>query len=65
MGRALILLPEKDYLDGRLPAVRFGTSVGAMSIGAGRGWYLAMWVDSRLVETCSPQNRQRAVPAEN
>jgi hypothetical protein len=53
------------YLDGRfLAPARFRTSVGDMSIGLGRGWSLAMCVESRFVETCSPQNLQRALPGE-
>src|SRR5207247_8062946 len=40
------------------------TSLGDMSIRPGRGCCLAMCVERRLVETCSPQNLQRAFPAE-
>ena len=53
------------YFDrGRTAATRFRTSVGDTSIGRGRGCALAMCVERRLVETCSPQNLQRALPGE-
>jgi hypothetical protein len=53
------------YFDGRfLAPARFRTSVGDMSIGPGRGCSLAMCVERRFVETCSPQNLQRALPGE-
>ena len=44
--------------------VRFRTSVGDMSVRRGRGCSLAMCVERRLVGICSPQNLQRALPAE-
>ena len=59
-------MPQRAcYFAGRfLLAARFCTSVGAMSIGPGRGCFLAMCVERLFVGTCSPQNLQRAVPGE-
>ena len=42
----------------------FGTSVGVMSVGAGRGCALAMWEERRLIMMCSPQYLQSALASE-
>ena len=49
----------------RFPAgTDLGTSDGAILRAAGRGCSLRMWSVRRFVDTCSPQNRHRALPGE-
>lgn len=53
------------YSRRRFPAgTDLGTSDGAILRAAGRGCSLRMWSVRRFVDTCSPQNRHRALPGE-
>ena len=54
-----------DYRPGRVGffgARRFRTSVGVMSARAGLGCSFAMCVESWFTGTCTPQERQSALP---
>jgi len=52
------------YFGGIFLALGRFRSVGDMSVGPGRGCTLLMCAERLFVDTCSPQNLQRALPGE-